>query len=70
MIMITHDLGVIADIAQSVMVMYAGRAVELGTRDEVFGQPLHPYTWGLLESVPGGDEVDERSIPIPGAPRR
>lgn len=67
-IMITHDLGVIYDIAQSVMVMYAGRPVELGSREQVFDKPLHPYTWGLLESVPSGDEADERLIPIPGAP--
>ncbi len=51
-ILITHDLGVVADVAQKVMVMYAGRAMERGTKDEVFTQPLHPYAWGLLESIP------------------
>ena len=56
-ILITHDLGVIADVAQSVMVMYAGRGMEVGTRDETFGQPLHPYTWGLLESIPTVDSI-------------
>jgi peptide/nickel transport system ATP-binding protein len=51
-ILITHDLGVVAETAQSVMVMYAGRAVEHGPAAEVFAQPQHPYTWGLLESMP------------------
>ena len=50
-VMITHDLGVIADVADEVMVMYAGRVVEAGTRDEVFYDPQHPYTWGLLGSL-------------------
>jgi len=67
-IMITHDLGVIHDIAQSVMVMYAGRPAELGVRDSVFDDPLHPYTWGLLESVPSSDSRDQRLVPIEGAP--
>ena len=67
-ILITHDLGVVADFAQSVMVMYAGRAAELGSRDEVFGKPLHPYTWGLLESIPHVDSRGERLVPIEGAP--
>ena len=51
-ILITHDLGVVAETAQTVMVMYAGRAVEHGPAREVFSQPQHPYTWGLLESMP------------------
>jgi peptide/nickel transport system ATP-binding protein len=67
-ILITHDLGVVADVAQSVMVMYAGRAMEMGSRDEVFSQPLHPYTWGLLESIPHVDLRGERLVPIEGAP--
>ena len=67
-ILITHDLGVVADVAQSVMVMYAGRAVELGTRDEVFENPQHPYTWGLLESIPHIDQKGSRLIPIEGSP--
>jgi peptide/nickel transport system ATP-binding protein len=67
-ILITHDLGVIADVAQSVMVMYAGRAVELGSRDEVFTNPMHPYAWGLLDSIPHIDQRGERLIPIEGAP--
>jgi peptide/nickel transport system ATP-binding protein len=67
-VLITHDLGVIADVAQTVMVMYAGRAMELGSRDAVFADPLHPYTWGLLESRPRVDQKGERLVPIEGAP--
>jgi peptide/nickel transport system ATP-binding protein len=67
-ILITHDLGVVADVAQSVMVMYAGRAVELGRRDEVFTNPMHPYAWGLLDSIPHIDQRGKRLIPIEGAP--
>jgi peptide/nickel transport system ATP-binding protein len=67
-ILITHDLGVVADVAQSVMVMYAGRAIEKGTRDQVFNNPQHPYTWGLLESIPNVDQKGTRLIPIEGAP--
>jgi peptide/nickel transport system ATP-binding protein len=67
-ILITHDLGVIADVAQSVMVMYAGRGCEIGRRDEVFDDPLHPYTWGLLESIPTVDSKGTRLIPIEGSP--
>jgi oligopeptide/dipeptide ABC transporter ATP-binding protein len=67
-VLITHDLGVIADVAQTVMVMYAGRAMELGSRDEVFGDPLHPYSWGLLESRPRVDQKGERLVPIEGSP--
>ena len=68
-ILITHDLGVVADVAQTVMVMYAGRAMELGGRNEVFERPLHPYTWGLLESITRMDQPkDERLRPIPGLP--
>jgi peptide/nickel transport system ATP-binding protein len=51
-ILVTHDLGVVAETAQTVMVMYAGRAVEYGPSAEVFEAPQHPYTWGLLESMP------------------
>jgi peptide/nickel transport system ATP-binding protein len=67
-ILITHDLGVIADVAQTVMVMYAGRAMELGSRDAVFEEPLHPYAWGLLESRPRVDQKGERLVPIEGSP--
>ena len=51
-IIITHDLGVVAELADDILVMYAGRAVEYGTADEVFSAPEHPYTWGLLGSMP------------------
>ena len=67
-ILITHDLGVISEVAQNVMVMYAGRPMEIGTRDEVFNQPLHPYAWGLLESIPRVDQKGTRLLPIPGTP--
>ena len=67
-VLITHDLGVIADVANTVMVMYAGRAMELGPKDGVFRQPLHPYTWGLLESIPSIEEKQARLIPIEGSP--
>ena len=67
--MITHDLGVVAEMANNVLVMYAGRPVEYGTVDQVFYRPLHPYTWGLLDSLPRHD-VDEkgRLCPIKGQP--
>ena len=51
-IMITHDLGVVADMADKIMVMYAGRPVEFGTADEIFYESRHPYTWGLIRSIP------------------
>jgi peptide/nickel transport system ATP-binding protein len=67
-ILITHDLGVVADVAQTVMVMYAGRGMELGRKDDVFAQPLHPYTWGLLESIPRVDQKVSGLRPIQGSP--
>ncbi len=68
-IMITHDLGVVADMADRVLVMYAGKAVEFGVADQVFYTPLHPYTWGLLHSNPRHDvEEKGRLIPIKGLP--
>lgn len=68
-ILITHDLGVVADVAQRVLVMYAGKIVEQGTVDELFYEPLHPYTWGLLRSVPRlDDDSKEELIPIDGTP--
>jgi len=51
-ILVTHDLGVVAEVADRVMVMYAGRVVESGAMDEVFTSPLHPYTQGLFDSIP------------------
>jgi oligopeptide transport system ATP-binding protein len=68
-IMITHDLGVIADIADRVLVMYAGKPVEYGTLDEVFGDPQHPYTWGLMDSVPQAGMTEKSQLcPITGQP--
>lgn len=67
-IYITHDLGVVARVADSVMVMYAGKLVEKGTVDDIFYQPAHPYTWGLLLSVPDVDEHTEKLYTIPGSP--
>jgi peptide/nickel transport system ATP-binding protein len=67
-VLITHDLGVVADVSQEVMVMYAGRIVEKGTRDQIFDQPLHPYAWGLLESIPTVDQKISALVPIEGTP--
>jgi oligopeptide/dipeptide ABC transporter ATP-binding protein len=68
LIMITHDLGVVADIADDVMVMYAGRAAEKAPKREVFYAPHHPYTKGLLESIPSSSAAGGRLKPIPGTP--
>jgi peptide/nickel transport system ATP-binding protein len=68
MVLITHDLGVIAGQADRVMVMYAGKAVEAGTVDEIFYTPRMPYTLGLLGSLPRLDEKSERLTPIAGSP--
>ncbi|MGA8257899.1 MAG: ABC transporter ATP-binding protein [Nocardioides sp.] len=68
-IIITHDLGVIAEMADDVLVMYSGRAVEYGTCKEILTHPEMPYTWGLLSSVPDvSSDPDARMIPIPGTP--
>jgi oligopeptide/dipeptide ABC transporter ATP-binding protein len=68
-ILITHDLGVVADIADDIAVMYAGRVVEYGTKRQVFYDPLHPYTWGLLGSIPRLDRAKpEKLASIAGAP--
>ena len=68
-ILITHDLGVVADIADRVVVMYAGKVVESGTLEEVFNHPRHPYTWGLMDSMPRLDFSHEQELlPIPGSP--
>ncbi len=67
-IMITHDLGVVAEIADDVIVMYAAEIVERGTVDEIFKQPQHPYTWGLLGSLPRLDADVERLVQIQGQP--
>ena len=68
-ILVTHDLGVVADIADRVAVMYAGRIVEQGTLDEIFYDPQHPYTWGLLGSITRVDRPRPERLPaIPGVP--
>jgi peptide/nickel transport system ATP-binding protein len=67
-ILITHDLGVVAETAQTVMVMYAGRAVEHGPAREVFESPQHPYTWGLLESMPSVEAKVAHLHAIEGSP--
>ncbi|MBV9444773.1 MAG: ABC transporter ATP-binding protein [Streptosporangiaceae bacterium] len=68
-IIITHDLGVVAELSDDILVMYAGRVAEYGAAEDIFGDPGHPYTWGLLGSMPRMDrERTERLIPIPGTP--
>ncbi len=67
-ILVTHDLGVVAETAQSVMVMYAGRAVEQGAAADVFASPQHPYTWGLLESMPSIEGKVAKLRAIEGSP--
>ena len=67
-IYITHDLGVVAKVADYVNVMYAGKIVEKGTIDEIFFDPRHPYTWGLLSAMPDLDTREERLYTIPGSP--
>jgi len=68
-IIITHDLGVVAELADDILVMYAGRMAEYGTSEDIFGRPGHPYSWGLLNSMPRLDRArTERLSPIPGSP--
>jgi len=68
-IMITHDLGVVAEMADDIAVMYAGRIVERASATKIFEAPEHPYTWGLLRSIPRLDTPrDEPLVPIPGRP--
>jgi oligopeptide transport system ATP-binding protein len=67
-IFITHDLGVVANVADRVAVMYGGKIVEIGTVDEVFYNPQHPYTWGLISSMPSLDAKEEELYAIPGTP--
>jgi peptide/nickel transport system ATP-binding protein len=68
-IIITHDLGVVAELADDILVMYAGRMAEYGTSEDIFERPGHPYAWGLLSSMPRMDRArTERLTPIPGTP--
>lgn len=67
-IYITHDLGVVAKVADYVNVMYAGKIVEVGNIEEIFYEPRHPYTWGLLSAMPDLETADDRLYSIPGSP--
>ena len=67
-IMVTHDLGVIADMCDDIIVMYGGRVCERGTAEDIFYRPAHEYTKGLLKSIPSVDRMGEKLIPIPGTP--
>lgn len=68
LLLITHDLGVVAQMAEDVAVMYAGRVVEEGTAEQVFDNPRHPYAWALLQSLPRLDRLKKPLVPIRGAP--
>ena len=67
-IMITHDLGVIADMCDEIIVMYGGKVCERGTADEIFYNPRHEYTKGLIRSIPRISEKHEKLVPIGGSP--
>jgi peptide/nickel transport system ATP-binding protein len=67
-IIITHDLGVVAEHCDNIQVMYAGKAVEFGNTDDIYYNPHHPYTWGLLSSIPRLDDDLDRLVPIQGLP--
>lgn len=67
-IMVTHDLGVIASMCDEIIVMYGGRVCERGTADDIFYRPAHEYTKGLLRSIPRLDNMDEKLVPIGGTP--
>ena len=68
-VIITHDLGVVAEMADDIAVMYAGRIVEAAPAAQIFASPEHPYTWGLLRSIPRLErDREEPLVPIPGTP--
>jgi peptide/nickel transport system ATP-binding protein len=67
-ILVTHDLGVVAETANSVMVMYAGRVMEYGPAEAIFDRPQHPYAWGLLDSMPSVEVRLDALVPIDGSP--
>ena len=67
-IMVTHDLGVIADMCDEIIVMYGGRVCERGTAEDIFYRPSHEYTKGLLRSIPNIGRMGEKLVPIPGTP--
>jgi len=68
LILITHNIGIVAEMADMIAVMYAGRVVEIGPTDDIFENPLHPYTKGLLESAPNIAHPERLMRPIPGSP--
>ena len=67
-IMVTHDLGVIASMCDEILVMYGGRVCERGTADDIFYRPAHEYTKGLLRSIPKADNMNGKLVPIGGTP--
>ncbi|NMD37086.1 MAG: ABC transporter ATP-binding protein [Christensenellaceae bacterium] len=68
-ILITHDLGVVANIAKNIAVMYAGKIVEYGSAQDIFYNCMHPYTWGVLQSIPPKDaDINKPLVPIKGTP--
>ena len=67
-VFVTHDLGVVAHVADRVAVMYAGKIVETGTAEEIFYDPRHPYTWGLMRSLPALSHGKKTLPTIPGMP--
>lgn len=67
-VFVSHDLGVVASVADRIAVMYAGKIVEIGTAEEIFYEPRHPYTWGLMRSMPAFAKKHERLYSIPGMP--
>jgi peptide/nickel transport system ATP-binding protein len=67
-IIITHDLGVVAELAEEILVMYAGRGAEYARAEDIFRRPQHPYTWGLLSSMPRLDRIGGQLVPIVGTP--
>lgn len=67
-IIVTHDLGVIADMCDEIIVMYGGRVCERGTAEDIFYRPSHEYTKGLLRSIPSVDRIGEKLVPVPGTP--
>jgi len=68
-IIITHDLGVVAELADDILVMYAGRVAEYGSAEQIFHEPKHPYAWGLLGSMPGSTGAHRSAHPIKGTRR-
>ena len=68
LLMITHNLGIISELCKNVAVMYAGKIVEIGTAEEIYYDPRHPYTWGLMQSLPYFSRGREQLYTIPGMP--